>query len=119
MSDYSTVKQVLAGGAPAAMLCATCPWDRSCVSPPTMTSAQVDAEIEKATATDLQRQDAAIAAGGTAPMPTVTLVMAAVYAGKDTSAQVCPVFALRLRSGSGRGIADSIRATMQGWDDQK
>lgn len=119
MADYSAVQKALTDGAEPAMLCATCPWDRTCVSPPVMTSAEIDAEIAKASAEDQRRSDAAVAAGKAAPLPTATLMMAAVYGGKDTSAQICPVFALRLRSGSGRDITDGIRATMQGWDDQK
>ena len=52
-------------------------------------------------------------------MPTGSLLTALMFAGKDTSAQVCPVFALRLRSSGGRKIADTFKGLMQGWDDQK
>lgn len=50
-------------------------------------------------------------------MPVATLVTAMTYAGKDLAAQLCPVFALRLRSSGGRRIADSLKDAMQAWDD--
>jgi hypothetical protein len=43
---------------------------------------------------------------------------ALIYGGRDTSGQLCPVFALRLRSGDGRKIADQVRSAMQSWDDE-
>jgi|HubBroStandDraft_2_1064218.scaffolds.fasta_scaffold63270_2 hypothetical protein len=52
-------------------------------------------------------------------MPVSTLLTALTLGGRDTAAQVCPVFALRLRSSTGRDIADSIRSTMKNWDDAK
>lgn len=117
-ADYSAVQKALASGANPAMLCATCPWDRNCVTPPAMTSAEIEEHIGKASREDQERAEAAKARGGEAPMPTATLLSALVYAGKDTSASVCPVFALRLKSSGGRRLADTIRAAMQGWDDQ-
>ena len=119
MSDYSTVRKALEEGADPGMLCTTCPWDRTCISPPSMTKAEIDAEMAKASAEDKERAVAARLKGAPEPMPTGSLMTALVYGDKDTSAQVCPVFALRLRSGGGRRIADSLRASMQEWDDQQ
>jgi hypothetical protein len=45
------------------------------------------------------------------------LLTSILYAGKDTSAQVCPVLVVRMRSSEGRAIADSVRAQMKAWDD--
>ena len=119
MSDYQAVQKALAAGADPGMLCTTCPWDRTCISPPSMTKAEIDAEIAKASADDDKRAAAARLAGEPAPMPTGSLMTALVYGAKDTQSQVCPVFALRLRSSGGRKIADSLRVAMQGWDDQQ
>ena len=44
MTDYTAVQP--------SMLCATCPWDRSCISPPTMTRAEIDAKMAAAAAQD-------------------------------------------------------------------
>lgn len=117
-SDYQSVKQSLQGGADPAMLCATCPWDRNCVMPPTMSSAEIEAQMEDAKRQDEQNAAAAKAAGKDPGMPAGILLTALAYAGKDTSAQVCPVFALRLRSSGGRVIADRFKSLMQAWDDQ-
>jgi hypothetical protein len=57
--------------------------------------------------------------GGEARMPVGSLLTAMFVGGKDTSAQVCPVLALRLRSSGGRKIADTFKGLMQDWDDQK
>ena len=101
-TDYQAVQKALASGSDPAMLCATCPWDRNCFSPPAMTAADVEQQITDAEAKDKQAADEAQAAGRSAGMPTMTLMTALIFAGKDTSAQVCPVFGLRLRS-SGAG----------------
>ena len=122
MSDYQAVQKSLADGSPPEMLCATCPWDRSCLSPPTMTKAEVDAVIEKAQADDVLRSANARLQGK--PMTgleasAAVLVTAMAYGGKDLSAAICPVLALRLRSSGGREIADGLKVSMQGWDDSK
>ena len=119
MNDYTAVQKALEGGAEPAMLCATCPWDRTCISPPMMTSAEIDALIEKAAREDETRSEAAVLAGKAPPMPAGVLMATVVYAGKDMQANVCPVFALRLRSSGGREIANGLRASMQGWDDSR
>jgi hypothetical protein len=122
VSDYQAVQKALAEGSAPSMLCTTCPWDRSCLNPPTMTKAEVDAEIAKAQAEDLVRSANARLKGK--PMPGLEasaglLMTAMAIGGKDVSALICPVLALRLRSSGGREIADGLKATMQGWDDSK
>ena len=118
MSDYQAVQKALADAAQPSMLCATCPWDRNCVTPPTMTKAEIEAQIEKASREDQAKADAAKFIGGEVPMPVGSLMTALIYGGRDTSGQLCPVFALRLRSGDGRKIADQVRSAMQSWDDE-
>ena len=118
MADYTAVQKALESGAEPAMLCATCPWDRTCVTPPSMTRAEIDAKIAEATAEDDKRLREAQALGKDPGMPIGTLMSAVIFGGRDTSASVCPVFALRLRSSGGRQIADEIKARMTGWDDQ-
>jgi hypothetical protein len=115
MSDYNAVKQALASGADPAMLCATCPWDRNCVSPPEMTAGDIEKKMTEASAQDQVAMLAARANGDTGAFPTATLVTAAIYAGKDTALQACPVLAVRLRGGDGRRLAETVRAAMQSW----
>lgn len=118
MTNYDAVQKALESGADPAMLCATCPWDRTCVAPPTMTRAEIDAKMAESQAQDEARMKAEQDAGKSPAMPVGALMTALVFAGKDTSASICPVFALRLRSSGGRQIADALKASMQGWDDQ-
>lgn len=118
MTDYRPVSDALASGADPSMLCATCPWDRTCISPPTMTRAEIDAQMAKSQAEDEAARMKAVKEGKPAPMPVGSLLTAVTYGGRDTSAQVCPVFALRLRSSGGRQIADRLKDSMQRWDDQ-
>lgn len=118
-TDYKAVQKALSDGADPAMLCATCPWDRNCFSPPTMTAADVEQQIAEAGRKD-EMEAAADRSEGRAPrLPAGTLLTALLFAGKDTSAQVCPVFGMRLRSSGGRKIADTFKALMQEWDDEK
>lgn len=122
MSDYQAVQKALAEGREPSMLCTTCPWDRSCLNPPTMTKAEVDAVIEKAQQDDVLRSANARLKGK--PMAGLEasaglLVTAVAYGGRDLSAHICPVLALRLRSSSGREIADGLKSSMQGWDDSR
>ncbi len=118
MADYTAVQKALSDGASPAMLCATCPWDRNCITPPVITRGEIDAKVAEATAEDRKRAEAEMAAGRDPGMPTGSLLTVLTYAGKDTAAQVCPVFALRLGSSNGRKIADAIQASMQQWDDE-
>jgi hypothetical protein len=118
MTDYKPVQDALAAGADPAMLCATCPWDRYCLSPPTMTRAEIDKQIKDATEQDERDRRKAVAEGRQPGMPVGAIMTAVVVGGRDTMAQICPVLALRLRSGTGRQIADRLKASMQKWDDQ-
>lgn len=117
-NDYETVRKALGGGVDPAMLCATCPWDRHCITPPAMTSSDVERQIAEAGQRDEQRAAELRASGADPGLPAQTLLTAMIVAGRDTSAEVCPVFALRLKSSGGRRIADQFRSMMQGWDDQ-
>jgi len=118
-SDYQAVQKALSGGADPAMLCATCPWDRNCITPPEMTAADIEARMKEGAAQDEKRAAEARAAGLDPGMPAGTLLTALMFAGRDISAYVCPVFSLRLRSSGGRRIADAFKGQMQEWDDQK
>lgn len=108
MADYDQVSKALASGADPAMLCMTCPWDRYCVQPPAMTRADIDAELAKA-----KREDMAQKGPDGPGIPMHTLLTAMTTSGRDNLGQMCPVFALRLRSPDGRTIADGLKATMQ------
>lgn len=112
MTDYQAVTKALATGADPAMLCATCPWDRNCLNPPSMTAGEVEQQIQEAVAKDEQAM-----AAKPGSVPVGSLMTALVYAGKDTALQACPVLGVRLRSADGRKIADSVRSMMQGWED--
>jgi hypothetical protein len=115
MTDYTPVATALAQGADPAMLCATCPWDRNCVNPPSMTAADIEKQMDVAAAKDEAQMTAARVAGHAAPLPVATLMIAAIYAGKDTALQACPVLGIRLRSSDGRRIAETVRTAMQSW----
>lgn len=118
MTDYQVVAKALAEGTEPGMLCSTCPWDRYCLTPPTMSKADVDKAIREAGAADDKAALDAVAAGKPAPMPTGSLLTALLIVGRDQQAYVCPVLSLRLRSSAGRGVADGLKGQMQGWDDQ-
>jgi hypothetical protein len=116
--DYGRLEDALAAGAEPAMLCATCPWDRYCVTPPTMTKADVDEALRKATAEDDLRAQQARSQGKEPPLPMGGLLTAITTGSRHRTASICPVFALRLRSGRGRDIVDGAKVLMQGWDDR-
>lgn len=117
MSNYESVTKALAEGVEPAMLCATCPWDRNCVNPPAMSTADVRKAIDSAAEEDKAKAVAAQLAGQPAPMPAATLMMVAAYSGRDTALQACPVLAVRLRSAEGRKAAEGVRALMQNWEE--
>lgn len=117
MSDYHKVQEALERGVEPAMLCATCPWDRYCIQPPTITKDEIDKQMEEATRKDKETAERARIEGKEAGMPVGLLMAAMVYSGKDTSASICPVFAVRLRSNVGRTIVDNLKGSMQSWDD--
>jgi hypothetical protein len=107
---HDQARKSLAEGVAPELVCATCPWDRLCVEPPTVSRAEIDRQLERSKAEDearVRRNPEAI--------PLVTLTMAAILGGRDTSGRLCPVFALRLRGPEGRNLADVLRVQMQGW----
>ena len=107
MSDYNAVTEAMKAGTPPELICAACPWDRLCITPPSMSRAEIDAKIAEAEVKDNERL------GPQGGMPTGMLMTALVLGGKDTAAQLCPVFSLKLKSSEGRQVADSIRSAMR------
>lgn len=117
MADYKQVEQALADGVEPVALCASCPWDRYCISPPEMTRADVDAEMARAKQQDEDSRLKALAEGRDAPLPMGVLITSIAFGGKQHSATCCPVFVVRLRSSDGRVIVDGIKDAMREWDD--
>jgi hypothetical protein len=108
VSDYTPVKKALEAGTPPELVCAACPWDRLCITPPTMTADEIERQINDAERKDAER------AGGENKMPVGMLLTALTLGGRDTAAQLCPVFALKLRGPEGRAVADTLRTSMRG-----
>lgn len=108
MSDYSSVENALKEGVSPELLCATCPWDRLCITPPTMTSRDVDRAIETT---------AEKVGGSKSPTAqlSATLLSALVYGGRDKTATLCPVFRLRFASPEGRRVVDVLKPLMREW----
>ena len=104
MTNYHTVEEELKRGTSPDVLCATCPWDRLCITPPEMTKQQIDKHITEAGEKDKAEDK----------MPVGALLTTLMFAGRDKTAHVCPVFALRLRGPDGRQVADQVRALMRG-----
>jgi hypothetical protein len=114
MSSYDSVARDLAAGVPAEVLCATCPWDRLCVSPPETTAQEIDQKVREAERGDMERDPERRG------LPTGMILAALALAGRDRSGEQCPVFALRLRGPDGRQIADGIRGMMRiGYQEQQ
>ncbi len=114
MSGYQTVQNELDKGADPRFLCQTCPWDRYCFIPPTMTKSDVDKYLD-----DAKAKDEAAMLLKPESFPMAGLMTALVMGGKDTQATLCPVFALRMQSLDGRQIADTIKNQMQGWQKEE
>jgi hypothetical protein len=110
VSDYPKVAEALARGADPKLLCETCPWDRFCITPPQITKSDIGEASRQ-----LQEE------AGPDPMSQVmsTILVGAVFGGRDTMSDTCPVFSLRLRSSEGRVLVDSIRSQMRSWDDSE
>lgn len=106
---FADVKKALADGAEPDMLCMTCPWDRFCITPPTMTRAEIDAQLAEAKRQDQERR----AQPGGDQFPVATLMAAVTIGDRDTMSAICPVLAMRLRLSDGRGIVDALKSTMQ------
>lgn len=109
MTDYAKVDEALKSGADPDMLCMTCPWDRFCIRPPTMTSDEIRQRMDDAERKDRERKQAGEQQG----MPVGMLLTALTMGGRDRMAEVCPVFALKLRTADGRQIVDTIKSRMQ------
>ncbi len=108
MTHYQARTELQRGTAPE-LICGTCPWDRLCVEPPSMSSREIDRAIHEAEVKDGARDPLG------QKVPVQMLMTALIYAGKDLSGKLCPVFVARLRGPSGRRLADEMRATMQRW----
>lgn len=104
---FDQVQRALAQGADPDMLCMTCPWDRFCITPPTMTRAEIDAEIAEASRKDEARPSQP------GSFPTATILTALVMGARDTMAPICPVLAMQLRLTEGRAVVDLIKSHMQ------
>jgi hypothetical protein len=106
---HQHAEKELAAGTPAELICATCPWDRLCVEPPNMSELDIKRQLNDAEQMDLKQDP------DKSKMPMATLMTALIFAGKDKTGKLCPVFALRLRGPDGRQCADAIRQTMRTW----
>jgi hypothetical protein len=117
MSSYHEVSTALQKGVEPALLCATCPWDRYCITPPSMTRAEIDAKMDEASKEDERRTAEAEAKGQKPGLPMGMLLTAITVGAADTQAQCCPVLANRLREQGGRTIVDGTKKLMQDWTD--
>ena len=103
-NDYKAVQEALAAGADPRMMCETCPWTRSCVEPPVMSREEIDSKIKEAESKDSEKgKDGFVG----------TLLTAVMLGGRDINGAQCPVFTLRLRDQTGRGLIDSMKTKMK------
>jgi hypothetical protein len=109
---HQHAKKELEAGTPAELICATCPWDRLCVEPPSMSEQEVKRQIDEAAEADRARDPEQKS------MPVGALMTALTLGGRDSAGKLCPVFALRLRGPDGRQLADGIRTQMRSWGEQ-
>jgi len=112
MTNVEAIKDALKAGTEPRMICMTCPWDRFCLTPPSMTSFDIENQINKMKEEDEKASEK----DGTnhfmgAMMGTI------LFTGKDTQATLCPIVVNRLQTSDGRKIVDSIRDMMQEWED--
>ena len=86
--------------------CSTCPWDKFCIQPPSMTEEQVEAEIKKDRGgndpEDPKAREGAMIGG---------IMSALMFAGKDRECRACTTFITKLREGP--ELSNRIRAIMQ------
>lgn len=106
---HQQAKQELERGTPAEVICATCPWDRLCVQPPSMSEQEYRRAVDEAERKDRERDPL-----GT-KMPAGMLMTALTLGSHVSSGQLCPVFALRLRGPDGRKVADGVRELMRAY----
>ena len=113
MNDFKTVSEELEAGTPPDVLCAMCPWTRTCVEPSGMTQAEYDRQIDKAKVEDNQRSEDRRAEGKPdAGPPIMGQMMTMLALGSQVgSAKLCPVFAARFSLD--RALSDSIRTAMR------
>ena len=71
--------------------CSACMWNQMCVSPPAMTTAEVEALVKK--------EELKMKEGKPEEAAIGTILTAMFFGGKDTEGRLCPVFAERLREG--------------------
>lgn len=106
MSTYTDVTQALDRGVEPKELCSTCPWDRHCVNPPTVSRAEVEAKT--APPAGLDAEDA-----GQATKALVRgLLDLVIYVGKDRQLEACPVLAAELAGPGGCALHDAVRTHM-------
>ena len=103
------IREALKTGADPHMICATCPWDRTCIKPPAMTTGDVEDALDP----DRIMSETGEGEG----FLFAAIVKAMTFVGRDTSAPVCPVLVDRLRSSDGKRIADALRELMTSWVD--
>ena len=119
MNDFKRVSEALQTGVEPKDICSTCPWDRLCIEPPVMSRADIEKEIAQSKATEEEERKKAAAEGRPQATHVGSLLTALLFTHKDIDAPMCPVFSVRLRSSEGRNLADLIRSTMKGWDDNR
>jgi hypothetical protein len=108
MINTQSIKEALKDGAEASMICMTCPWDRLCLTPPTMTKADIENTLE-------QMAKKSEESGGDSFQSM--LMGTLIFAGKDDAATLCPILTNRFQTSDGRKIADALRKMMQEWED--
>ena len=74
------IREALKTGADPHMICATCPWDRTCIRPPAMTTG----DVEEALDPDTIRGEA----GEGESVLLVAMIKSMTFAGRDTAAPV-------------------------------
>lgn len=102
------VSDQLKRGIQPELLCATCPWDRLCVTPPRMSPEEVAAKMAEAA-----NKAQAPGANGSQVLGEI-MVTALAYGGRASTAELCPVLALRMRGAEGRAVNDLVRERMGG-----
>lgn len=112
MTDYKQVAEALKKGTDPDNLCMTCPWDRFCIMPPAMSSADIEDKIKEAQVKDNEKDP------DHKGLPFGMMLTALLVAGKDVTSEVCPVLSLRLRTQAGRVISDSLKGVMKGIHDE-
>lgn len=111
-NDYSRVRDALKDGADPEMLCATCPWDRLCIEPPTVTDDDYKRQMDEARAKDDEKAAEAKANGEEVGMPVGMLITAVSVGGRVDSSTLCPVFSIKIRTSEGRAISDLLKNHM-------